>query len=30
MILAPQVGAGYKDANNSFTGLVMGVVQDPK
>ena len=23
-ILAPQVGAGYKDSNNRFTGLVMG------
>lgn len=23
-ILAPQMGAGYKDANNRFTGLVMG------
>ena len=24
-LLAPQVGAGYKDANNRFTGMVMGL-----
>lgn len=28
IILAPQVGAGYKDANNSFTGVLMGTVKE--
>lgn len=28
MILAPQVGAGFKDSNNRFTGVVMGSVDD--
>ena len=27
-ILAPQIGAGEKDANNRFTGVVMGKVKD--
>ena len=27
-LLAPQVGAGTKNADNSFTGIVMGEVQD--
>ena len=27
-ILAPQVGSGYKDANNSFTGVLMGTVKE--
>lgn len=26
-ILAPQIGAGYKDDNNRFTGVVMGTAQ---
>ena len=26
-ILAPQIGAGYKDDNNRFTGVVMGAAQ---
>lgn len=26
-ILAPQIGAGYKDNNNRFTGVVMGTAQ---
>lgn len=26
-ILAPQIGAGYKDSNNRFTGVVMGTAQ---
>jgi len=26
MILAPQIGAGIKDNQNKFTGLVMGKV----
>ena len=29
-ILAPQIGAGYKDENNRFTGIVMGRSKDPK
>lgn len=28
IILAPQVGAGYKDANNRFTGVLMGTVKE--
>ena len=28
IILAPQVGSGYKDANNSFTGVLMGTVKE--
>lgn len=28
-ILAPQVGAGEKDSNNRFTGVLMGQVKDP-
>ena len=28
IILAPQVGAGYKDAHNSFTGVLMGAVKE--
>lgn len=28
MILAPQIGAGKKEADNSFTGMVMGTVRD--
>ncbi|WP_440971765.1 hypothetical protein [Megamonas funiformis] len=27
-ILSPQVGAGVKDSNNAFTGIVMGKVQE--
>ena len=30
MILAPQVGAGYKESDNSFTGVVIGTAQDPQ
>jgi hypothetical protein len=30
MILAPQVGAGYKEEDNSFTGVVIGTAQDPQ
>ena len=26
-ILAPQIGAGVKDSNNNFTGVVMGAVK---
>jgi hypothetical protein len=29
-ILAPQVGAGIKDSNNKFTGIVIGTAKDPK
>ena len=29
MILAPQVGAGKKETDNSFTGIVIGEVNDP-
>lgn len=29
MILSPQVGAGVKDENNRFTGLLMGAVEEP-
>ena len=29
MILAPQVGAGFKENDNSFTGLFMGTAKDP-
>lgn len=29
MILSPQVGAGKKGDDNTFTGIVMGAVQDP-
>ena len=28
IILAPQVGAGYKDVNNRFTGVLMGTVKE--
>ena len=28
MILAPQVGAGQKEADNSFTGMLMGSVKE--
>ena len=28
-ILAPQAGAGYKDSNNRFTGVVLGTAKDP-
>lgn len=28
-ILSPQMGAGFKDSNNAFTGLLMGEVKDP-
>lgn len=28
IILSPQVGAGEKDSNNRFTGLVMGTIKD--
>lgn len=28
-ILAPQMGAGQKDSNNRFTGVLMGTVKDP-
>ena len=28
MILSPQVGAGEKNANNEFTGIIMGAVED--
>lgn len=27
-ILSPQVGAGYKDSNNSFTGVVIGTAKE--
>jgi hypothetical protein len=27
MILAPQVGAGQKESDNSFTGIVIGKVK---
>lgn len=30
MILAPQVGAGIKEADNSFTGMFIGTAKDPK
>ena len=29
MILSPQAGSGYKDSNNKFTGVVMGIAKDP-
>jgi len=29
MILAPQMGAGVKEDDNSFTGIVMGTAKDP-
>ena len=29
MILSPQAGSGYKDNNNKFTGVVMGIAKDP-
>ena len=29
MLLSPQVGAGKKNADNTFTGIVMGTVDDP-
>ena len=29
MILSPQVGAGKKGNDNTFTGIIMGAVQDP-
>lgn len=28
-ILAPQVGAGYKESDNSFTGMLMGTIKEP-
>ena len=28
IILAPQVGSGYKDANNKFNGVLMGTVKE--
>lgn len=30
MILAPQVGAGIKETDNSFTGMFIGTAKDPK
>ena len=29
MILSPQAGSGYKDNNNKFTGVIMGIAKDP-
>ena len=29
-ILAPQVGAGVKNSNNAFTGIVIGTAKDPQ
>lgn len=28
-ILSPQMGAGFKDSNNAFTGILIGQVKDP-